>query len=53
MRLKKVYIDGYKNLIQTSIEVQSVDIPLAIIGNNGTGKSNLIEALLHVYIGLY
>ena len=53
MQLKNVYIDGYKNLIQTSIEVQSADIPLAIIGNNGTGKSNLIEALLHIFIGLY
>jgi len=53
MKLEKIYIDGYKNLKQTSIEVQSADIPLAIIGNNGTGKSNLIEALLHVFIGLY
>jgi ABC-type cobalamin/Fe3+-siderophores transport system ATPase subunit len=53
MQLKKVYIDGYKNLIQTSVEVQLADIPLAIIGNNGTGKSNLIEALLHIFIGLY
>ncbi|MCK4838541.1 MAG: AAA family ATPase [Desulfobulbaceae bacterium] len=53
MQLKKVYVDGYKNLIQTSVEVQSADIPLAIIGNNGTGKSNLIEALLHIFVGLY
>lgn len=53
MHLKKIYIDGYKNLIGTSVEVQSKDIPLAIIGNNGTGKSNLIEALLHIFIGLY
>jgi len=53
MQFEKVYIDGYKNLIEASIEVQSVDIPLAIIGNNGTGKSNLIEALLHIFIGLY
>jgi recombinational DNA repair ATPase RecF len=53
MQFKKIYIDGYKNLIQTSIDVQSTDIPLAIIGNNGTGKSNLIEALLHIFLGLY
>ena len=53
MQLNKVYIDGYKNLIKTSIEIQPADIPLAIIGNNGTGKSNLIEALLHIFIGLY
>ncbi len=53
MQIKKIYIDGYKNLINTSIEVQSTDIPLAIIGNNGTGKSNLIEALLHIFKGLF
>lgn len=53
MQLKKVSIDGYKNLIQSSIELQSTDIPLAIIGNNGSGKSNLMEALLHIFIGLY
>ncbi len=53
MQLKKVSIDGYKNLIQTSIELQSTKIPLAIIGNNGSGKSNLMEALLHIFIGLY
>jgi len=53
MQFKKIYIDGYKNLLQTSVEVQSADIPLAIIGNNGTGKSNLIEALLHIFIGMY
>lgn len=53
MKLKQIYIDGYKNLIDVSIEVQTSDIPLAIIGNNGSGKSNLIEALLHIFIGMY
>ncbi len=40
MQLKSIYRDGYKNLIQTTIDFQSTDIPLTIIGNNGTGKSN-------------
>ena len=53
MRLYKVYIDGYKNLINTSFEFLSQEIPTVIIGKNGTGKSNLIEALLHIFIGLY
>ena len=53
MQLKNIYIDGYKNLIQTSIELHSSNIPLAIIGNNGSGKSNLMEAVLHIFIGLY
>ena len=28
-------------------------MPITLIGNNGTGKSNLIEALLHIFVGLY
>ena len=53
MKLKKIYIDGYKNLIQTTIVPHQANIPLAIIGNNGTGKSNLIEALLNILVGAY
>lgn len=53
MDLKYVRIRGYKNLIDTTIEFQASETPLTIIGNNGTGKSNLIEALLHIFVGLY
>src|SRR3954467_9198411 len=53
MKIRNLYIDGYKNLIRTQIDFQSNDIPIAIIGNNGTGKSNLIEALIHIFISLY
>jgi recombinational DNA repair ATPase RecF len=53
MQLKEISIHGYKNLIHTSIDLQSSAIPLAIIGNNGSGKSNLLEALLQIFIGLY
>jgi ABC-type cobalamin/Fe3+-siderophores transport system ATPase subunit len=53
MHLKKAYIDGYKNLIGTSIEVPPADIPLAIIGNNGSGKSNIIEALIQIFYCLF
>lgn len=53
MKLQRVRIAGYKNLIDTSIEFSDEQVPLAIIGNNGTGKSNLIEALLHIFVGLF
>lgn len=53
MDLKTLYIAGYKNLVDTRLTFESREIPTAIIGNNGTGKSNLIEALLHIFIGLY
>lgn len=53
MKLKSLWIDGYKNLIDSRIEFEANASPIAIIGNNGTGKSNLIEALLHIFTGLY
>lgn len=53
MKLKSLWISGYKNLLDTTINFEDCSIPIAIIGNNGTGKSNLIEALLHIFMGLY
>lgn len=53
MKLKSLWIDGYKNLLDTRVNFEDCTIPVAIIGNNGTGKSNLIEALLHIFMGLY
>lgn len=52
MKLQSLWIDGYKNIINTSIEF-SDEGPIAIIGNNGTGKSNLIEVLLNLFVDLY
>ncbi|MEZ0148596.1 MAG: AAA family ATPase [Candidatus Reddybacter sp.] len=53
MDLKYVHITGYKNLVDAVLSFETSETPITIIGNNGTGKSNLIEALLHVFIGLY
>lgn len=53
MKLEYVHITGYKNLIDTTLTFENSEMPIMIIGNNGTGKSNLIEALLHVFMGLY
>jgi energy-coupling factor transporter ATP-binding protein EcfA2 len=53
MQLHKFWVNGYKNLIDTSIDFDGCITPISIIGNNGSGKSNLIEALLEVFMGLY
>lgn len=53
MDLKYVRICGYKNLVDTELGFESGETPITIIGSNGTGKSNLIEALLHIFVGLY
>ncbi|MBT3045995.1 MAG: AAA family ATPase [Candidatus Thiodiazotropha sp. (ex Codakia orbicularis)] len=53
MDLKTLHIAGYKNLVDTRLIFETSETPITIIGNNGTGKSNLIEALLHIFVGLY
>ena len=53
MHLKSVNIKGYKNLRATPIRFSGGLVPIALIGNNGSGKSNLIEALTQIFIGLF
>jgi len=50
MNIKTLKIEGYKNL---NIElIHNSDI-IALIGNNGSGKSNLLEALSLIFRSLY
>ena len=51
--LKRLKIIGYKNIRACNIEFEH-SLPLsAVIGSNGSGKSNLIEAILQILIGCY
>lgn len=49
MRLDKVYIDGFKNLKQLEVNFDESVLTTVIIGQNGAGKSNLIEAITEVF----
>ncbi len=49
MRLDKVYIDGFKNLKQLEVDFDETKLTTVLIGQNGAGKSNLIEALAQVF----
>ena len=49
MRLDKVYIDGFKNLKQLEVDFDESKLTTVLIGQNGAGKSNLIEALARVF----
>jgi recombinational DNA repair ATPase RecF len=53
MDLKYVHIAGYKNLVDSTLAFDMRKTTITIISNNGSGKSNLIEALLHIFVGLY
>lgn len=49
MRLDKVYIDGFKNLKQLVVDFDESQLTTVLIGQNGAGKSNLIEAITQVF----
>lgn len=49
MRLDKVYIDGFKNLKQLTVDFDKNHLTTVVIGQNGAGKSNLIEAIISIF----
>lgn len=53
MKLQHLWVKDYKNLRDCKIDFSQSSLLTAIIGVNGSGKSNLIEAILHVLIGVY
>jgi energy-coupling factor transporter ATP-binding protein EcfA2 len=53
MRLERLWINDYKNLRNCEIEFPQPHLLNAVIGGNGSGKSNIVEAILHILIGVY
>lgn len=51
MRLLRVYIDGYRNLKNVTVDFDKDSLTTVVIGENGSGKSNLIEAIVEVFRG--
>lgn len=49
MRLKEVWISDYKNLKDFRIIFNSEDFLEVMVGKNGSGKSNLFEALIKIF----
>jgi Fe-S cluster assembly ATPase SufC len=50
MKIKKLIIKNYKNL---NLELSNDSSVIALIGNNGSGKSNVLEALSIIFFNLY
>jgi energy-coupling factor transporter ATP-binding protein EcfA2 len=53
VKLVRLWVNDYKNLRDCRIDFAQPFLLNAIIGTNGSGKSNLIEAILHILIGFY
>ncbi len=49
MRIDKLYIKEFKNLREFFIDFDESTLTTVLIGRNGTGKSNLIEALVIIF----
>lgn len=49
MRIDKVYIENFKNLIKFEIDLAEGFMETVLLGQNATGKSNLIEALVLIF----
>ncbi len=57
MKLKSLKIKGFKNLTGTdewfTLDFTNKDGITVLIGNNGSGKSNVLEAISSIFTGLY
>ena len=51
-RLKSVYIEDYKNIHNQTFDFSESNGYVALIGLNGSGKSNLLEAISLIFKGL-
>jgi predicted ATPase len=49
MRIDKVYIEDFKNLKKFSIDLDEAQMNTVLLGQNATGKSNFIEALILIF----
>ena len=53
MKIRYLFIDGYKNLHNVEFFFEEGSTVNAIIGNNGSGKSNVLEALTVIFAAKY
>ena len=49
MRIDKVYIEDFKNLKKFCIDLDDNQMNTVLLGQNATGKSNFIEALVKIF----
>ena len=53
MKLKRLNIRKYKNLIDFNVDFETGDGLSILIGNNGSGKSNVLEAISGIFANAY
>jgi len=53
MKLRRLWINGYKNLNELELDFTDKNGITVLIGNNGSGKSNIIEAISEIFTALF
>lgn len=53
MKLKRLWVNGFKNLNNFEINFETNEGITLLIGNNGSGKSNILEAISAIFAGLF
>lgn len=53
MKLKSLYVKKYKNLSHLTIDFEAGNGLTMLVGNNGSGKSNVLEAISGIFHDLF
>ena len=53
MKLKSLYIEKYKNLAPLTIDFEAGNGLTMLVGNNGSGKSNVLEAISGIFHDIF
>ena len=53
MKLKKLYVQEYKNLFDFTVDFEAGNGLSILVGNNGSGKSNLLEVISGIFHDLF
>ena len=49
MRIDRLLLSEYKNLINFEVDFDETSSRQVVVGRNGVGKSNLLEALTRIF----
>lgn len=53
MKLQRLHIKGFRNIDDLDLDLSSQKGLSVLIGNNGSGKSNILEAVVAIFTSLY
>src|SRR6476646_4864030 len=49
MRIDRLYLPDFRNLVDFEVDFDQTSVRQVIVGRNGVGKSNLLEALTRIF----